>query len=225
MNCNQTISVYVMMRQRISALGIQQVLSTEKDLEVIVLAPKYATDLRRVCDFRPDVVITDVDTCSRQPADAIQEIRESGSTKFLFVYSPSGDSTAVAVKLGADGLVSKSSPAGTLGAAVRSLAAGKVWIDESIWRHYLHTDKKSYADLADDEIAMPSICGEIPKLSPQELELLRLASQGLSNREIAQILEMSLDTINCYMWLITKKFRARGRIHALNIARQCGIFS
>lgn len=223
MNCNhQTISVYVMIKQRISALGVQNILASEKDIEVIVLPPKYAGDLKRICDFRPDVVVTDVETCSRQSPDVIADIRKDGNTKFLFVYSPAADSTSSAVKMGADGLVAKSSPACALGAAVRSLASGRVWIDESIWRNFLNMDHRTVAPVMEE----PIICdGYTTKLSNNELEVLRLASQGLSNKEIAQTLEVSIDTVKCYIWLITKKLRARGRTHAINVAKQAGIFS
>lgn len=121
---SQPISVYVLMRQRISALGVQSVLSNEKDMEVLVLTPNFVVDLRLVAHFRPDVVITDAHTCSRQSARALARIKESGATKFLFLCSSATDDSTDILTLAADGVIAKSSPAASLAAAVRSLVCG-----------------------------------------------------------------------------------------------------
>jgi DNA-binding NarL/FixJ family response regulator len=65
----------------------------------------------------------------------------------------------------------------------------------------------------------------VPALTKKETEVLRLAALGFSNQQIALSMELSLETINCYMWLIAKKLHARGRVHAVDVARQSGIFS
>lgn len=242
----QTISVFVLMKQRVSALTVQSLLSAENDMEVIVLDQK-CSNLSQLSDFAPEVVITDLETCSRQPAESIQALREKGVTRFLFLYKPSKDSTSAAISLGADGLISKSSPSHELSLAVRALASGKCWIDENIWRDYLKkqnqpstTASVSFVSELTRELPVPQqepvssasqitnaaqSEASIPCLTKREMEVLRLAALGWSNKQIALNMELSVETINCYMWLIAKKLHARGRIQAVDTARQSGIVS
>jgi DNA-binding NarL/FixJ family response regulator len=231
MNFNQTISVFVLMKQRVSALTVQSILSSERDIEVIVLDKKFS-NLNQLFDFSPDIVITDMETCSRQPAKSFAALREKCNTRFLFLYAASHDSTSAAVRAGADGLISKSSPSHELAAAVRALADGKCWIDELIWRDYLKQGNRQKtgedSSIIPHEDLIPSrevMADSVPALTKKETEVLRLAALGFSNQQIALSMELSLETINCYMWLIAKKLHARGRVHAVDVARQSGIFS
>lgn len=225
------------MKQRVTALSVQSILSAESDMEVIVL-DKKCSNLDQLFNFAPDLVITDLETCSRQPAKSVAALRENGITRFLFLYAPTQDSTSAAIKLGADGLISKSSPSHELSLAVRALAEGKCWIDEVIWRDYLSAQGKACsvndADRQEDDLKLQNdqtlndcvpTMDPVPTLTKKETEVLRLAASGLSNQQIALKMESSLETINCYMWLIAKKLHARGRIQAVNVARQSGIFS
>lgn len=236
MNCKQPISVFVLMTQRVSALTVQSILAAERDIEVIVL-DRECSNINQLLNFAPDLVITDAESCSRQPAKSIAALRGNGITKFLFLYSASQNSTAAAVKLGADGLISKSSPAHELAAAVRALAEGKCWIDELIWRNYLKaqnhpSDSEAAAVMPEKELLLStdSVADTVPAdtvsaLTKKETEVLRLAALGMSNQQIAAMMELSPETINCHMWLIAKKLHARGRIHAVDLAKQSGILS
>ncbi len=203
---------------------MQSILSNEQDLEVLVLPPDYTSTLKSISDFRPDVVITDVETCSLQSATELESVKASGSTKFLFLYNSAEREAAEILALGADGVIAKSANADLLNVAVRALASGKVWIDENIWSN---PAQHVNAVVEDFENSTPS--GEpvvaSSRLSYREIEVLRLASEGYSNREIAKMLNLTHDTIKCCMWLIVRKLRARGRVHAVSVAKQCGIFS
>ncbi len=223
MYCSQPISVYVMMKQRVTALGVQHVLAEESDIEVVVLSPELSVNPFRIADFRPDVLITDLDTCSKQSSSVLQKLKVGGGTKILFLYSPASDNAADVLKLGADGLIAKSSPAGSLGPAVRSLAKGRVWIDERVWKSHFKvcTVARSQNDYDVRAFDLPT-CG-IARFSKLELEVLNLASEGLGNLEIAQSMGLAEELISCTMWLVAKKLRAKGRKHAVSVARQFGI--
>jgi two-component system, NarL family, response regulator DesR len=215
MFCSQTISVYIMIQQRISALSLQSILSREEDMEVLVLPPHSCDNLRAIIDFRPDIVITDETTCGLHSPSALAEIKRSGATRFLFLCAPCGDEAAEVVALGADGVISRTAPAELLAVAVRSLARGRAWFDENIWRDNLDPEQGA----ADSPEFM------ISRLSSREIEMLRLASEGFSNRQIAIAMNLSHEIIKCCMWLIVRKLRARGRIHAVSVARKSGMFS
>ena len=225
MFCSQTISVYVLMRHRVLGLGVQNILSNEQDLEVLVLPPDYTTTLKSIADFRPDVVITDVETCSLQSATELESVKTSGSTKFLFLYNSGEREAAEILALGADGVIAKSANADLLTVAVRALASGKVWIDENIWTNNPAEHVKAVVEDIENSTPSDEPVVASSRLSYREIEVLRLASEGYTNREIAKVLNLTHDTIKCCMWLIVRKLRARGRVHAVTVAKQCGIFS
>ena len=212
MFCSQIISVYILVRQKISALGLQSVLCREKDMEVVVLQPDSLTNLQAIVDFRPDIVITDSTTYNQQPVAVLDKIRRSQPTRFLFLCASAGREATEIMSLGADGVIASFSPAELLAAAVRSLAGGRMWIDENIWRGQLN--------VKDSENVSP-----LSQLSYREIEVLKMVAEGFSNREIAEAMNLSHDMIRCYMRLIVRKLRARGRTHAVSLARECGVLS
>jgi DNA-binding NarL/FixJ family response regulator len=214
MFCSQTISVYILMQQRISALGLQSVLAREKDMEVLVLKPDSGNHMQAIRNFCPDILITDAPTFCLQSNSALTKIIKSGTTKILFLCSASGDEAAEILALGADGLIARSARAELLAVAVRALARGRGWIDETIWRENLQNGTS--------DITLESV---MSRLSSREKLVLRLAAEGFDNREIARALNLSYELIKCSMWLIIRKLRARGRVHAVSVARKCGMFS
>jgi LuxR family maltose regulon positive regulatory protein len=64
----------------------------------------------------------------------------------------------------------------------------------------------------------------IESLSPREIEILTLISEGLSNREIAQRLILSLETIKWYNKQIYRKLGVNNRTQAVNKAQEFGLF-
>ena len=61
------------------------------------------------------------------------------------------------------------------------------------------------------------------KLTPREIQVLKLLIQGLTNSEIANILKISSHTIKTHVQTIIQKYRVKNRIQAAIIAKQSGI--
>lgn len=215
MFCTPTISVYILMLRRLSALNLQSVLAREKDIEALVLKPDNLSNLEAIIRFSPDVVITDEATFSLLSADALRQIKD-GATRFLFLSPAESDGGGVPSPE-ADGVISASSPAELLAVAIRSLAAGRSWVDE--------TPLSSPAEQTTADSDSATSEAGVARLSYREIEVLRLAAEGFNNREIARAMNLSHDIIKACMWLIFRKLRARGRVQAVSVARKCGMFS
>jgi len=66
---------------------------------------------------------------------------------------------------------------------------------------------------------------DAPVLSPREIQILSLVAEGLANREIAQTLHLATDTVKTHLQNMYKKLDRKGRIAAVNAARDAGLLT
>jgi PAS domain S-box-containing protein len=66
--------------------------------------------------------------------------------------------------------------------------------------------------------------GDAPKLSPREVDVLRMLATGADNQEIASELVIGTETVKTHISRIVRKMQARNRTHAVAIALEHGIF-
>ena len=103
-----------------------------------------------------------------------------------------------------NGFILKDAPVNELADAIRGVSVGRRVIDSQLALSAWDTD-------------------ECP-LTPRELEVLRLASDGADAMEIATTLFLSVGTIRNYLTAATAKLDARNRVDAVRIARKAGWF-
>ncbi|WUH93750.1 response regulator transcription factor [Streptomyces sp. NBC_00433] len=130
--------------------------------------------------------------------------RPAGSDCALIVLTSGGKPGNLrrAYRADALGFVNKDRSADRLPAAVRQVAQGKRFVDESLAVEFLQA-----AD-------MP--------LTPRELSVLSLSAEGASVTEIARSLHLCNGTVRNYLAAITRKTGARNRVDAIRISRFAG---
>jgi DNA-binding NarL/FixJ family response regulator len=104
------------------------------------------------------------------------------------------------VRLGFHGFVEHSKVAQSLGAAVRAVASGRLWISKELMYSYVHLTEARHG--SPDKPQLPT---------PRETEILGLIRQRLSNREIATILDLSINTVKYHVSHILAKCRVASR--------------
>jgi DNA-binding NarL/FixJ family response regulator len=113
------------------------------------------------------------------------------------------------LQAGARGIVRKSADAATVLACLRSIAQGRSWMQDSVFR-----------DGGTNELELRT------DLTPRELQVMELVEQGYKNREIAQELGIRPGTVKIHLKHIFEKTGVRGRHGlALNGLRQKGVIS
>jgi DNA-binding NarL/FixJ family response regulator len=105
-----------------------------------------------------------------------------------------------AMTAGADAYCLKSTDPASLLLAIRAAAIGSTYLDPQI------------AHIVLGQLSVPS--GGQAQLSPRELEVLRLIAEGLSNKEIAQRLSISLSTVKTHIEELLAKLSASDRTQA-----------
>jgi DNA-binding NarL/FixJ family response regulator len=130
--------------------------------------------------------------------------------RFVMVDRPQPDEEIMLlIKLGFHGFVEHSKVTKSLAAAVRAVAAGRLWISDQLLHMYMSFTA---------EVRPGSIGPPLPTF--REIEVLELVRQRLSNREIATLLAISESTVKYHLSNILAKFRVSSRRELETTARE-----
>ena len=181
--------------------GLATILNTEADIEVVGLAKNGIEAVETALAEKPDVVIMDIRMPVMDGAEATRELREKlPATKVLILTSfGEADGVALALKSGAAGAITKTAEDAELVTVIRNIASGGKYISPEI--------EKLLAESP-----------PVPKLTPRQREILAYMTKGLTNVEIAKILNISKDTVEEHVNLLLAKLYASNRTEAVAIA-------
>ena len=185
--------------------GIAATLQAQGDMEVVGTAANGKEAIAQFARHRPDVSLLDLQMPVKDGLEAIVGIRAlHPDARIVVLTTFSGDARVIgALKAGAKAYLLKDVPGDELAETVRRVYTGASVI----------------ARLAQQEVDDHS---PSDKLSARELDVLRLAANGNSNRVIGEILNISEPTVKTHMSTILVKLGANDRAHAATLAMQRG---
>lgn len=195
--------------------GLKLLIDREPDLEVVHEASDGAQAIERVQMEHLDVVVMDLSMPHVSGLVATRRLKELRPDLGVVSLTRHADKTFLQelLRAGALGYVLKQSPQSELFRAIRAAATGQQYIDPALTHH----------------LAAPFAAHErkqarrgVPCATERELEVLRLVSQGYSNKEIAGQLEVSVKTIEVHKANGMQKLALRGRIELLRYALHQG---
>jgi len=186
--------------------GIAAVLASEQDMALVAEAADGREAVEQFRAHRPDVTLMDVQMPEVNGIDAIVKIREEfPDARIIVLTTYTGDAQATrAFKAGASGYLLKSMVRKELIDTIRTVHAGKKRIPPEI--------AIEMAEHHSDDA-----------LTVRELEVLREVAAGNANKMVAQLLNVSEETIKAHMKSILSKLGANDRTHAVTIAVKRGI--
>jgi len=183
--------------------ALASLLSLEDDIEVVSQAEDGVEALAMVEEYSPDVLLTDIEMPRSSGIEVANKLKEINSpTKVMIVTTFARPGYLERARsAGVLGYVLKDAPSESLATSLRRVANGELVIEQG---------------LAEAAWASPD------PLSERERDILRLAEQGKTNKEIGQQLHLSAGTIRNYLADATQKLGASNRIEASRIARDNG---
>ncbi len=202
------ITVFVVDDHALVRSGIAQVIDAEDDLDVVGEGTGSSETLDAVSAIRPHVAVVDLEMQPIRGVDFIERVKDAVPeirTLACTMHSAQGY-VAEALRRGADGYVLKTSPSTLLTDGIRTVASGAGFLDPA-----LQTDVVRLLKGRDRRLLATD-------LTAQEIEVLRLASEGLTNQEIAGRVHQSIETVKLRLRRSFQKLGAVDRANAVALA-------
>jgi DNA-binding NarL/FixJ family response regulator len=186
--------------------GVAAMIKSQPDMELVAEATTAKEGLERFRQHRPDVTLMDLRLPDMSGVDAMAAIRrEFPDARIIVLTTFEGDvEIQRALEAGARGYLLKSMPPRELLDGIRQVHAGKKRIPPEILAHL--------AEHLSDEA-----------LTPREVEVLRQVADGNRNRDIAEHLFISEETVKVHVKHVMEKLGASDRTEAVAIAIRRGI--
>jgi DNA-binding NarL/FixJ family response regulator len=192
-------------------LGLKTFLEHQNGIRIVGEATDADTLLRLATRLQPQIVIMDMSTAKKNEFSILHQLAEfCPETKVIIItgYCDPVDLLR-SIRAGAQGYLFKSSDPVLILKAIETVRDGKPWIQREITPQLFDV----ITDLSKAATVPP-----IQTLSLREREILRLVAEGLSNKEIANQLHLSVQTVKVYLTRIFHKLGVRNRVEAAQYA-------
>ena len=169
--------------------GLCAILSDESDIEVVAEAVDGREAVRLTEQLQPDVVVMDFSMPGLNGLEATRQIKQIISAVKVLILTRHTNKEYIynILQAGASGYLVKKSAPEELIAAIRAVERGDSYLDPSISAMVIN----GYMQWAGSEIQKPDHF-----ITPREREVLQLIAEGRSNQEIAEVLHISIKTVD-----------------------------
>ncbi len=188
--------------------GLEIVLVTEPDIEVVGEAGDGAEAVQRAGESLPDVVLMDIKMPRSSGIEACRSIKDVAPSARIIILTMSDEEEDLfdAIKAGASGYLLKDIPLDQVAEAVRSVHGGQSLISPSMAGKLL----TEFASIARRETEESPREVPAPKLTDREIQVLKLVARGMNNRDIAKELFISDNTVKNHVRNILESGRLNG---------------
>lgn len=199
--------------------ALKSVLEKQPDFKIIAEATDGEEAVKLATELVPDVIVMDISMPKLDGLDATRQIKEKCPNIAVLVLTVYDDSEHVLAILeaGASGYLTKSVFGEEVICAVRGVAAGETVLSAQISRQVIR--------YAIRYRVKPLLTGSGEKLTARELSILKLTARGLSNKEIAQALDLSPRTVKGYLAEVFSKLGVASRTQAIIKGLRSGLLS
>jgi two-component system, NarL family, response regulator NreC len=199
--------------------GLRVLLEQQSDMAVVGEASDGREAVALAGSLKPDVVVMDIGMPNLNGIEAAHQMTQSFSEIAVVMLSMHSDESYVlrALKAGAKGYLLKDSAESDLIRAVKAVAESKSFFSPAVSKvlldDYVRKLKRSGAEDAYD------------LLTPREREVLQLVAEGKSNKDIANLLNLSVYTVETHRSNIMEKLNLHGIPELILYAVRKGIIS
>lgn len=198
--------------------GLKALLNAEPDMEVIGEAGDGRHCVQKVARLQPDVILLDINMPHCNGLEALPKLRQASPASRILILTMHDDAQYLrqALAEGSVGFILKQAADTELLSAIRTVYNGGVFL------HPAHT-KTLLEDTLDQTPAEAPTNNALAQLSEREQEVLRLVALGHSNKEIADMLYLSVKTVETYKARLMGKLALKTRTALVRFALKHGL--
>lgn len=183
--------------------GLQKDLQEWPEFQIHSCAGDGDSALRAIHEHRPDYIVLDLPLAKRSGLALIQELQlqDFRTQPIVFTSAPIGDVMRV-IDMGVRGLVSKNKSKHILARCIRSVHEGQAWLDRDLTEETM--------SLLLDQQKKKTQASQV--LTPREVDVARMVTEGWPNKKIASKLCISEGTAKLHLHHIYQKLNCPGRM-------------
>ena len=208
-----SIKVLIVDDHGVLRAGLRALLNAENDIQVIGEAANTEETIALVLDKNPDVILMDISLGGESGVEITKILTDRNPSLRILMLTIHEDETLLkaALQNGAAGYILKRAVESELINAIHSVADGHMYIHPAMTRGLLGT-------IIEDEDTDETIT-----LTTREIDVLKLIVQGNTNRQIANLLSLSVRTVESHRSNIMSKLNLRSRVELVRYAAAHGL--
>jgi two-component system, NarL family, response regulator NreC len=199
--------------------GLRLIVEQQPDLVVVGEAEDGRQAITLAASLRPDVAVLDIGMPNLNGIEAAKQITDGKSGAAIIILSMHADETYIlrALKAGARGYLLKDSAESDLVRAIRSVAEGKSFFSPAVSKVLLEDYVKKLQRTGSED--------SYDLLTPREREILQLIAEGKSNKDVANLLNLSVYTVETHRANLMEKLKLKSVPELTLYAVRKGIIS
>lgn len=199
--------------------GLRLVIEQHPDLVVVGEAEDGRQAVSLAISLKPDAAVLDIGMPNLNGIEAAKQITEGESGAAVVILSMYSDETYIlrALRSGARGYLLKDSAESDLVRAIRSVAEAKSFFSPTVSRVLLEDYMRKLQRTGGES--------SYDLLTPREREVLQLIAEGKSNKEVAEMLNLSVYTVETHRGNLMEKLNLKGIPELILYAVRKGIIS
>lgn len=215
-----TIRIFIADDHAMFREGLRALFAALPDVEVVGEAPNGAAAVAQVAALQPDVVLMDINMPDLNGIEATRQILSSQPGMGIIMVTMLEDDASVfaAMRAGARGYVLKGAHHDEILQAIRAVATG-----QAVFGPAIATRMMNFFQGLNPATKSGKAIQAFPELTEREREVLVLIAQGVSNKEIAEKLVISMKTVSNHITNIFGKLQVADRSQAILRARDAGL--
>ncbi|GEO24916.1 DNA-binding response regulator [Alicyclobacillus acidoterrestris] len=213
-----TIRIMVVDDHELFRSGVCGLLTRMADMDVVAEAENGYVALQKCENMTPDVVLMDINMPVMDGLEATRQIKAAYPNIKILILTVSDTEEMLfkAIKSGASGYVLKNAEPAAVIDAVQRVSAGEPVIPGNLAMQII-------TEFSRPQVKQSTASHQLQPLTEREIDVLRQLSTGASNRDIAQALYISENTVRNHVRNILEKLHFKNRVEAAAYALREGI--